>query len=214
LEPHPLRSDGSLRARHMHRAGEHARRTGPVARAWPHHQRNFSGKTIFRISAILSGSSSLYCLHPARAQAACQGVDRHLSKPPTFTARWRRSANRVVKGPSPKGTATARLRRFQTFLPSSRNKEVRPFPDFRPGVSNRILCNGRTYQDAPETSTCRRCIKCVLTRPAPFASPRRQPNGCPRLCWVLLLRKEIQERLVKGRRVLVAHQMRSLRDDH
>jgi pimeloyl-ACP methyl ester carboxylesterase len=28
-----------------------------------------------------------------RAQAACQGVDRHLSKPPTFTARWRRSAN-------------------------------------------------------------------------------------------------------------------------
>jgi hypothetical protein len=144
-----------------------------------------------KILAILSESSSLYCLHPARAQAACQGVDRHLSKLPTFTARWRRSANRVVKGPSPKGTATARLRRFQTFLPSSRNKEVRPFPDFRPGVSNRILCNGRTYQDAPETSTCRRCIKCVLTRPAPFASPRRQPNGCPRLCWVLLLRKEI-----------------------
>ena len=49
------------------------------------------------------------------AQAACQGVDRHPSKPPTFTARWRRSANRVVKRPSPKGTATARLRRFRTF---------------------------------------------------------------------------------------------------
>src|SRR5437870_4720523 len=41
--------------------------------------------------------------------------ETHLSKPPTFTARWRRSANRVVKGPSPKGTATARLRRFRPF---------------------------------------------------------------------------------------------------
>jgi hypothetical protein len=31
---------------------------------------------------------------------------------------------------------------------------------------------------------------------------------------VLLLREEIQECLVKGRRVLVAHQMRCLRDHH
>src|SRR4029077_20259784 len=67
-------------------------------------------------------------LHPARAQAACQGADRHLSKPPTFTARWRRSANRVVKGPSPKGTATARLRRFQPFHGPMASREVHPKP--------------------------------------------------------------------------------------
>ena len=33
----------------------------------------------------LIGSSSLYCLHPAHAQVACQGVVRHLSKPPACT---------------------------------------------------------------------------------------------------------------------------------
>jgi hypothetical protein len=65
-----------------------------------------------RLRKVLGGAQPPRALAPARAQAACQGVDRHLSKPPTFTARWRRSANRVVKGPSPKGTATARLRRF------------------------------------------------------------------------------------------------------
>src|ERR1700732_213448 len=63
----------------------------------------------------LGGAQPPRALAPARTQAACQGVDRHLSKPPTFTARWRRSANRVVKGPSPKGTATARLRRIRPF---------------------------------------------------------------------------------------------------
>src|SRR5271165_38683 len=80
------------------------------------------------------------CLHPARAQAACQGVDRHVSKPPTFTARWRRSANRVVKGPSPKGTATARLRRFRTFGCARITKSDRPLratPDSIGGWSGR-----------------------------------------------------------------------------
>ena len=37
---------------------------------------------------VLGGAQPPRALAPARAQAACQGVDRHLSKPPTFTARW------------------------------------------------------------------------------------------------------------------------------
>ena len=43
-----------------------------------------------------------------------------------FTARWRRSANRVVKRPSPKGTATARLRRKRLFPGTQSNERVRP----------------------------------------------------------------------------------------
>ena len=64
---------------------------------------------------VLGGAQPPRALAPARAQVACQGVDRHLSKPPTFTARWRRSANRMLKGPSPERTATARVRRFRPF---------------------------------------------------------------------------------------------------
>ena len=41
-----------------------------------------------------------------------------------------------------------------------------------------------------------------------------KPDLCTTGFGVLLLREEIQECLVKGRRVLVAHQMRCLRDHH
>ena len=37
-------------------------------------------------------------------------------------ARWPRSANRIVKGPSPDGEATTRMRRLRTFPPSSRKR--------------------------------------------------------------------------------------------
>jgi hypothetical protein len=65
-------------------------------------------------SAILSELARCYCLHTARAQAACQGVDRQLTKPLACTAQWRKSANRMVKGRSPERRATARLRRKRT----------------------------------------------------------------------------------------------------
>ena len=66
-------------------------------------------------SAILSELARCYCLHTARAQAACRGVDRQLTKPLACTAQWRKSANQMVKRPSPGRRATARLRRFRSF---------------------------------------------------------------------------------------------------
>ena len=94
LAPAQWRGRGRLQKRSV----EHAsRRRGPTNR-----------------SAILSEFARCYCLHTARAQAACQGVDRQLSKPLACTARWRKSANRMVNGPSPERRATARLRRERT----------------------------------------------------------------------------------------------------
>jgi hypothetical protein len=46
----------------------------------------------------------------------CQRVDRQLTKPLACTAQWRKSANRMVKGPSPERRATASLRRKRTFI--------------------------------------------------------------------------------------------------
>ena len=50
-------------------------------------------------------------LLPACSQPARHGVGRELNKPPVGNARCRRSANRIVKGPSTKRPPMARLRR-------------------------------------------------------------------------------------------------------
>jgi hypothetical protein len=79
-------------------------------------------------SAILSELARCYCLHTARAQAACQGVDRQLTKPLACTAQWRKSANRMVKGRSPERRATATLRRFPPFAGLHGTTGVDPMP--------------------------------------------------------------------------------------
>ena len=76
-------------------------------------------------SAILSELARCYCLHTARAQAACRGVDRQLTKPLACTAQWRKSANQMVKRPSPGRRATARLRRFGPFAGPRSSGKVR-----------------------------------------------------------------------------------------
>src|ERR1700738_1517853 len=74
---------------------------------------------------------------PPRALARSGGLPGRRSSPQQTTdfhrtmARWRRSANRVVKGPSPERTATARLRRFQTFARWRWSCLVRSKPDLR-----------------------------------------------------------------------------------
>ena len=92
-------------------------------------------------SAISPELARCYCLRTARAQAACQGVDRQLSKPLACTAhQWRKSANRMVKGPSPERRATARLRRFRPFGWARITKSDRPLratPDSFGGWSGR-----------------------------------------------------------------------------
>jgi hypothetical protein len=74
---------------------------------------------------------SISCLATHAAERLCRsGRERNYRREPG-NGGWRRSANRVVKGPSPKGTATARLRRFRTFPPSPLSGEVRPATDLR-----------------------------------------------------------------------------------
>jgi len=61
----------------------------------------------------------------------CQRLGRELSRPPVCTTQWRRSAIRMVRGPSPERAATARLRRLG------------PFARRRPAVSSRPKAVGR-----------------------------------------------------------------------
>ena len=94
-------------------------------------------------SAILSELARCYCLHTARAQAACRGVDRQLTKPLACTAQWRKSANQMVKRPSPGRRATARLRRNRPLVgrgeptgPTERHSAaLRCLPDQQPVVA-------------------------------------------------------------------------------
>ena len=94
-------------------------------------------------SAILSELARCYCLHTARAQAACRGVDRQLTKPLACTAQWRKSANQMVKRPSPGRRATARLRRNRPLVgrgeptgPTERHSAaLRCRPDQQPVVA-------------------------------------------------------------------------------
>jgi hypothetical protein len=68
---------------------------------------------------------SISCLATHAAERLCRsGRERNYRREPG-NGGWRRSANRVVKGPSPKDTATARLRRFRTFPHLRRNRDVR-----------------------------------------------------------------------------------------
>ena len=54
---------------------------------------------------------SISCLATHAAERLCRsGRERNCRREPG-NGGWRRSTNRVVKGPSPKDTATARLRR-------------------------------------------------------------------------------------------------------
>jgi hypothetical protein len=57
--------------------------------------------------------------------------------------------------PSPDRTATREMRRFQTFLPSPRNGEVRPTPDLRREESN--------IRDVPKHPIVRRKVN-MLSR--------------------------------------------------
>jgi hypothetical protein len=119
LAPARWRGSGRLQKRSV----EHAsRRRGPTNR-----------------SAILSEFARCYCLHTARAQAACQGVDRQRSKPLACTARWRKSANRMVKGPSPERRATARLRRKRASRDTDRMRPAHPVRLFSPASANHTV---------------------------------------------------------------------------
>jgi hypothetical protein len=80
----------------------------------PEHQRDLMGTCSLLLPPCSSRSGGL----PGRRSSTQQTTGLH--------AQWRKSANRMVKGPSPERRATARLRRCRTFPPSPRNGEVRP----------------------------------------------------------------------------------------
>jgi len=69
-----------------------------------------------RDSAILSELARCYCLHTARAQAACQGVDRQLTK----TTGLHRTMAKVCKSDGQ-----------ETSAGTQGNGEVAPIPDLR-----------------------------------------------------------------------------------
>jgi hypothetical protein len=120
---------------------------------------------------------SISCLATHAAERLCRsGRERNYRREPG-NGGWRRSANRVVKGPSPKDTATARLRRKRSFPPSPRNGEVRPDAVTRAAVRLRALMplsgprNDMALPVNPmrNRTRCGRCLP-VTTRPI-SASP-------------------------------------------
>jgi hypothetical protein len=75
-------------------------------------------------SAILSELARCYCLHTARAQAACQGVDRQLTK----TTGLHRTMAKVCKSDGQ-----------ETFAGTQGNGEVAPIPDLPSLATDRVF---------------------------------------------------------------------------
>ena len=79
------------------------------------HSRAVSRMPVPLASSARIAASLRLSIHGRPIGLASQGVGRELRKPTVCTARWRRSAKRMVRGPSPELPGTTRLRRFRPF---------------------------------------------------------------------------------------------------